>query len=77
VASSRPSLESVVEGIAAVEAEMRRIGMWDVPAPTDEERRGARAFGIPTLSSKSVQSLGHWCHRAAARHPMALCQLCL
>jgi uncharacterized protein YqcC (DUF446 family) len=47
---SPPSLESVAEALAVVEAEMRRIGLWDVAEPSPEELAEAGAFGIPTMS---------------------------
>jgi uncharacterized protein YqcC (DUF446 family) len=49
-AHSTPDRAAVKAVIEAVEAEMRRIGVWDATQPADEQLAEAGAFGAPTMS---------------------------
>jgi len=45
-----PSHESVAQRIDAIEAEMRRIGLWQEEAPDPERLRFTRAFAGDTMT---------------------------
>ena len=45
-----PSLDALSKAIAAIDAEMRRIGLWDVAPISDEQRRTGGAFGTGSMS---------------------------
>ena len=40
----------VAAAIAAIEAEMRRIGLWDVPPISAEQRAAGGAFGMASMT---------------------------
>lgn len=48
--SAGPDRASVATAIEAIEAEMRRIGLWNVEPISDEQRRIGGAFGTGSMS---------------------------